>query len=399
MQLVEQHILKKTKELDELCFNSKNLYNRSLYIVRQYFFDNEKYIGFKNLYNQIKTEDCYRQLPIKVSQLVLKQIHNDFVSFFNASKAYKADPSKFLGRPSIPHYKDKLNGRNLVKYNNQAFSKKQLKKHIVHPSGTTINIKTKKENIDEVRIIPHSSYICVEIVYTQQEENLCLNKENKLSLDLGVNNLASVTSNKQGFQPLLVNGRILKAINQFYNKTKSIMQALLPEDQYSSKAIETLTVKRNRKIKHYMHHVSKLIIELCKDNDIGIIVIGKNDNWKQECNMKKPNNQNFVCIPFSMLIKQIEYKAKLVGINVVFTEESYTSKCSFLDLEEMKHHDKYQGRRIKRGLFKSYVSKKLINADTNGSYNIMRKVFPNFWKEYGIEGFVVSPTLCTPCKA
>jgi putative transposase len=398
MQLVEQHILKTTKELDDICFASKNLYNSCLYLTRQYFFETQKYIGYKRLYEQIKVEDCYRVLPIKVSQLVVKQMQDDFVSFFKASVEYKINPSKFLARPNIPHYKDKENGRNIVKYNNQAFSKKLLKEHIINPSGTTLQIKTNKENINEVRIIPHSGYTCIEVVYTQQEENLNLNKENNIAIDLGVNNLASITSNKQGFQPLLVNGRVLKSINQFYNKTKSKMQSVLPGNKEFSKAMETLTIKRNRKIKHYMHNVSKMIIQLCKDNDIGTIIIGKNDFWKQESNMGKKNNQNFVSIPFNMLIEQLKYKGGLVGITVLYVEESYTSKCSFLDEEEMCHHDKYLGRRVKRGLFKS-SSKKLINADTNGSYNIMRKVFPNFYQEYGIEGFVVSPSLRTPCRA
>ena len=250
-----------------------------------------------------------------------------------------------------------------------------------------------------MRIIPHSTYLTVEIVYTQQEEKLQLNKDNVIAIDLGVNNLTSITSNKKGFQPLLVNGRTLKAINQFYNKTRSIKQSKLPENQKTSYLMEILTIKRNRKIKHYMHHVSKLIVQLCKNNDIGTIVIGKNDNWKQESDMSKKNNQNFVSIPFNMLIEQIKYKAELVGIEVKFTEESYTSKCSFLDLEDMCKHEKYKGYRKERGLFKSTFSKKLINADTNGSYNILRKVFPKFFTEYGIEDFVVSPSLCTPCRA
>lgn len=399
MQLVEQHILKKTEELDSLCFKSKNLYNSCLYVVKQYFFEHQKYIGFKQLSNTVKSQECYQELPIKVSQLVVKQVDTEFKSFFKALKSYKKNPSGFLGRPKIPHYKDKQKGRNLVQYNDQAFYKRSLKEGLAHPSGTNIKVPTQKKKIDQMRIVPHSTYFTLEVVYTQLQENLQLNKDNVIAIDLGVNNLTSITSNKQGFQPLLVNGRTLKAINQFYNKTRSIKQSKLPENQKTSYLMEILTIKRNRKIKHYMHHVSKLIVQLCKNNDIGTIVIGKNDNWKQESDMSKKNNQNFVSIPFNMLINQIKYKAELVGIEVKFTEESYTSKCSFLDLEEMCKHEKYKGYRKERGLFKSTFSKKLINADTNGSYNIMRKVFPKFFTEYGIEDFVVSPSLCTPCRA
>ena len=135
MQLVEQHILKKTEELDSLCFKSKNLYNSCLYIVRQYFFEHQKYITFKQLSNTVKSQECYQELPIKVSQLVVKQVDTEFCSFFKALKSYQKNPSKFLGRPKIPHYKDKQDGRNLVKYNNQAFSKRSLKKGFIHPSG------------------------------------------------------------------------------------------------------------------------------------------------------------------------------------------------------------------------------------------------------------------------
>jgi putative transposase len=396
MQLTEQHILNKTEEIDDICFKSKNLYNRSLYLIRQYFFDTNKYIGFKHLSNAMKIEPSYKELPIKVSQLIIKQIHDNFVSFFNANKEYKVNPSKFLGKPAIPHYKEKESGRNLVTYNDQAFSKKLLKYGILNPSGTNLFVPTNQSNIDCVRIVPHSSYISVEIVYTKQEENLNLNKDNVVSIDLGVNNLSAITSNKQDFTPLLVNGRQLKSINQFYNKTKSMLQSLLPKNQYTSLVIDKLTLKRNRRVKHYMHNTSKFIIQLCKDNNIGTIIIGKNDNWKQNCNMRKDTNQNFVCIPFNMLISQIQYKAALIGIDVIFTEESYTSKCSLLDNEEMCHHEQYAGRRVKRGLFKS-SNGIFINADIHGSYNIMRKVFPNFYKEYGIEDFVVSPLLCNPC--
>ena len=400
MNLTEQHILPKTQEIDSLCFASKNLYNACLYVAKQHFFKTQKYIGFKELSNKIKIQDCYKQLPIKVSQLVVKQVHDTFISFFHALQAYKANQTKFTGRPNIPKYMDGIKGRNVLNYNNQAFSRIQLKKGIINPSGTNLFIRTKQKNIVAVRIMPHTNNICVDIIYTKEEQDLQLNKENILSIDIGIDNFSTITSNKQGFQPLLVKGGVLKSINQFYNKKKAIYQSQLNVNQFESNKIEQLTNKRNRKIKHYLHHVSKFVIDLCIKNDTGTIVIGKNDNWKQNVNIGRRNNQNFVQIPFNTFINQIKYKALLAGINVITREESYTSKCSFLDQESICKHDTYLGKRIKRGLFRSAFGR-LINSDVNGSYNIMLKEFPNVVSnnKHGIEGFVVNPMTLNSFRA
>ena len=176
--------------------------------------------------------------------------------------------------------------------------------------------------------------------------------------------------------PQIINGRPIKSINQFYNKKRAFLQSSMSRiGKKVSHALIHLTDWRNEKIFDYMHKASRFVVNHCLANNIGHIVIGKNDGWKQEINIGKRNNQNFVSIPLDKLIKQIQYKAQLVGIKVTITEESYTSKCSALDLEEIgKHEDHaYAGKRVKRGLFRTY-SGLLINADVNGALNILRKV-------------------------
>jgi IS605 OrfB family transposase len=205
-----------------------------------------------------------------------------------------------------------------------------------------------------------------------------------------VNNLAVCTSN-QALKPIILNGRPLKSINQFYNKKRAEMQSKL-QNKFTSKKISKLTFKRNNKIQDFIHKSSRLIVNYCIENEIDTIIIGKNDNWKQNINIGKQNNQNFVSIPHAKFINLIQYKAQLEGIKVILTEESYTSKCSSLDLEKVCKHETYKGTRIKRGLFQS--SNKLINADVNGSLNIMRKVVDDeTFKEclQSIEGLVFNP--------
>jgi putative transposase len=192
-----------------------------------------------------------------------------------------------------------------------------------------------------------------------------------------LNNLITAVNNK-GLQPFIVKGKVLKSINQFYNKQLSYYRSIENKkgNFQDTKRIGKLHLKRNNKLNTLFHRISRNIVNYCIENDIGIIIIGKNKNWKQNINIGKKNNQNFVSIPFNKLIKQIKYKSELIGIKVKETREDYTSKCSFLDLEKICRHKIYKGRRISRGLFKS-SNGTIINADVNGAFNIMRKAFPN----------------------
>ena len=208
-------------------------------------------------------------------------------------------------------------------------------------------------------------------------------------IDVGLNNLAAVTSNQVGFRPLLVNGRPLKSINQYYNKERARLQSQLPEGQFTSKRLERLTNQRNRQIQHFLHVASKLIVAELVKQGIGKLIIGKNDGWKQNIEMGKRNNQQFVQVPHARFIQMLTYKATEQGIEVILTEESYTSKCSLLDNEPLEKRDHYLGKRIKRGLFRASDGR-CINSDINGSGNIIRKVVPNAFAD-GIEAIVVSP--------
>jgi IS605 OrfB family transposase len=323
----------------------------------------------------------------------LKQVYDDWITYFKALKTYKKNPIGFTGKPRFPGYKDKQAGRNTLVYEKGAISKKALNRGMIKVSGlafqTTINTeKVTHETIKAVRIVPQSACYVLEVVY-EREADKAIEREDVASVDIGVNNLAAITSNKRGLRPFLVNGRPVKSVNQYYNKKKAKLQSLLPEGQYSSAAIVQLTHKRNLKINDYLHKASRLIVDWCKENEIGTLAIGKNDGWKQAVNMGKRNNQNFVQIPHARFIEMLEYKAKLAGIKTVIVEEAYTSKCSFLDLETIEKHEQYAGRRIKRGLFRARDGR-LINADVNGSYNILRKAVPNAFVN-GIEAVAVQP--------
>lgn len=383
MQLVEQHIIKKSddryKILDEICFKSKNLYNAALYEIRQHFFNTKQFLNWfsvDKLFKENRQNDYY-SLPCKVSQQTLKLLNQNFKSFFSLLKK-----KNYTKKKSIPKYLDKSKGRFVAVYTSQAISKKELRNGIIHLSGTDVKIKTNVngDDIAQVRVVPKNSYYKVEVIYDVEEVEELEDNENYCAIDLGVNNLATVSFNES--KPFIINGKPLKSINQFYNKRKAELQSKLSGNRKTSNKINSITRKRNNKIKNYLHKASRCIVNHLVSNNVNTLIIGKNDNWKQETNIGKKNNQNFVSIPHSQFIDMLSYKCKLVGIAIMMTEESYTSKCSFIDNEEMKHHEDYKGKRIKRGLFRTNKGK-LINADLNGSLNIMRKVIGEF--QYPIE--------------
>ena len=383
MQLVEQHIIKKNderyKSLDEVCFKSKNLYNAALYEIRQHFFNTKQFLNWFSVDKifKEKRQDDYYSLPCKVSQQTLKLLNQNFKSFFSLLKK-----KNYTKKKSIPKYLDKSNGRFVAVYTNQAISKKELRNGIIQLSGTDVKIKTKinGDDIAQVRIVPKNSYYKVEVIYNVEEIDELEDNDKYCAIDLGVNNLATVSFNDS--KPFIINGKPLKSINQFYNKRKASLQSKLSGNRKTSNRINSITRKRNNKIKNYLHKASRCIVNHLVSNNVNTLIIGKNDNWKQETNIGKKNNQNFVSIPHTQFIEMLSYKCKLIGIAVMMTEEAYTSKCSFIDNEEMKHHEDYKGKRIKRGLFRTNEGK-LINADLNGSLNIMRKVIGEF--QYPIE--------------
>lgn len=401
MNLTEKHQIKPShpyfEEIDILCFLSKNLYNSVLYILRQQFFEYEKFkknnksgkkkfkwLSWQDLCKKFAKENQqdFRALPAKVAQHVIKQVFETFHSFFEACKAYAKDKRKFTGKPKLPKYKDKL-GKNICEFDFQS-----IRKNLQLTNSNIILYPKIKRKIKLVHLVPQSYGYCIEIVYEKEPKKLKANK-NVASLDPGLNNLATLTFNKS-LSPLIIPGGPVKSINQYYNKKKGKLQSMLPEWQHWSNGLAKLTQKRTNKINDYLHKSSRFIINYLASQRINTLVIGKNAQWKQRINLGKVNNQNFVQAPIARFLDMLKYKAELKGIKVIFTEEAYTSKCSFLDLEEIKKHEIYLGKRLKRGLFQS-ADGRLINADINGSYNIMRNAIPNITFDQGIEGVVIRP--------
>ena len=263
--------------------------------------------------------------------------------------------------------KDKENGRNVFVYTNQAA---KVFNNVVYikTKQETLSFSILADSIQQVRLVPKANHIVVEIIYNK-EYTIKQDNNRYASIDLGLNNLCTLTSNVA--QSIIVDGKRLKSINHHYHKTKAELQSKLKKGKYSSKRISNLTLRRNRKIKDYMHKVSRKIVDYMEANSLNTLFVGKNVGWKDSVNLGKTNNQNFVSIPYNMLIQMLDYKCKLAGINFVIVNEAYTSKCSFLDREKIGKHDNYAGRRINRGLFKSSSGIR-INADVNGSLNIMR---------------------------
>lgn len=411
MQLVEQHVISRTDSRYEAivaaAFASKNLYNQATYQIRQAYIHEGKYLPYAEIFHRVKHLECYRALPAKVSNSILILIHKNWVSFFRAVEEWKAHPEKFTGRPKIPGYKPKEKGRNILIYDQQAIGKRVFKRTgKIVPSGLGIEIETQVswEDLDGVRIVPRGSCYVVEVVYQQQIKQAVVDPILIAAIDLGVDQLAAITSNKPGFQPRLYNGHPLKDLNHYYNQQRAHHQKhLAKQNRKTSRKLDRITTKRNRRVKAYLHTASRRIIDLSVSEGIGTLVIGLNKGWKQEVEMGRRTNQTFVQIPHSRLIEMLQYKAQLVGITVIVREESYTSQASFLDLDPIptydpknreKHH--FSGKRETRGLYRAANGRR-VQADVNGSYNALRKEFPDAFPKsqarpgQGIVGAAVHP--------
>jgi len=407
MQIVEQHIINLNspfyEECDTLCLKGKDLYNSCLYVIRQAYFNGDNVIN--QLHHLMKDTRQYKALPAKVSSSVLLMVQKNFKSFFKVNSDFKKHPSKYKAKPRIPNYLDKDNGRFLVSYTNQAISKKVFKvANKIKLSNTNIEVSTNITDfniINCVRIVPRLGYYVLEIVYTIKENDKLEDNGRYYAIDLGVNNLGTITSNDKDLKPLIINGKPLKSINQFYNKKLAFYKSQIDKrnQNKNTKRTNNLHLKRKNKIDNYLHKASKEIISLCKQNNINTVIVGKNDDWKQEIDNGKQNNQNFINIPHSRFIEMIKYKCEIDGINLIIREESYTSKASFLNLDYIPNYGdkdipKFSGYRKTRGLYKLKGCKTTLNSDVNGSYNILRKAIPNVFSN-GIEGFGVIPDVIT----
>ena len=373
--LVEKHLVKPTSpqfnELDMLCFLSKNLYNATLYSVKQHYFNTGKYLDYYevNKWFTHSNQVDYRALPAKVAKQTQMVVDRSFKSFFNLLK--QRSQGLYTKPVNLPKYLDKIRGRQVVFYERGALSLKN-EGHI-KLSKTSIIIKTQLagERVQFVRVVPKGNHIVIEVGYRVKPEDY-IDNSRYASVDLGLNNLMTVGSNC--IAPFIINGRPLKSLNQYYNKelAKKRRELWEHESRYTSKKIQALHLKRNNKVSDYTHKATSLLVNQLVSNNISNLVIGYNKEWKQDINIGSRNNQNFVQVPFYSIIRQLEYKCRLAGVRVELQEESYTSKCSFLDDEDIKKQTEYKGRRVRRGLYISGTGKE-INADINGAMNILKK--------------------------
>ncbi|WP_338258531.1 RNA-guided endonuclease InsQ/TnpB family protein [Dictyobacter halimunensis] len=397
MKLVEKHVIARSDPryavLDAACFASKNLYNAALYDMRQAFIFEGISLNYYAMDRRMQSHEAYKALPAKVAQQVLLLLERNWTSFFEALKAYKADPSTFRRRPQLPNYKQKTTGRNVLIYTMQAVSrsKRTLGRHLIQPSGLPIQVKTRQDPraIAQVRVVPKHGFVVVEIVYEQEPATSAVDPALIAGIDAGVDNVIALTSNKPGFVPVVVNGRGLKSTNQFYNKMMADLQQALGRPG-CTRRMQRLTIWRNRRIEHDLHTISRFVVELLVAEGIGTLVIGRNAGWKQEVNLGARNNQHFVQLPHARLIQMLSYKAEQKGIRVLLTEEAYTSKASFLDRDPLPTYQAgqekppvFSGKRIARGLYRAQDGR-LINADCNGSYNIIRKAAPDAFEVEGV---------------
>ena len=388
IDLTEKEIIYSTDErfnlIKELCHLSKNLYNASLYDVRQYYFETKLYRSWQSqrpIFTKNHNPDYYA-LQSHLAGEVLMQVGRQFISFFN---------NKSTKKKRIPKYKDK-NGFNVVTFPKITISKqikfdenKQLYTYTLCKKSYSLKIQSTKSNIKMVKFVYDEVNDLIKCFKIYEVEPPKLKKDNSryFSIDPGLNNIVSIYNNI-GIRPLLYNGRPIKSINQYYNKTNAKLKSESPTNIKSSKRLKQLSFKRNNKIDYEMHKISTHIINEAVKNNISKIFIGNNIGWKNEINIGRRNNQNFVNIPYTKLFYQLSYKGLLNGIKVIFTEESYTSKASFFDKDELpvyreSYNQKFSGRRIKRGLYRDSKGN-IWNADLNGAANIMRKCSDKAYK-------------------
>lgn len=426
----EQIWIESNDLLSNLCYISKNLWNEANYVVRQLFTQKDKdgndcgnYMRYADLDYLIKNKsENYYKLPPATSQQILKILDRSWKSFFEAIKDWSLNPTNYLGRPKLPGYKKK-DGRFLLIFTNRQIKIKDgyliFPKRLDELNKQKIRTRLDDEvDLREVRIIHIGGKYVVEIVYKINECQLNLNKDRIIGIDFGLRNIVTI-GNNIGEKPVIIKGGVLKSINQFYNKRKAEIQSIYDRQplmcllkdkkviyRKTGPTIQKLTNDRNRKIKDVMHKYSRWIVDYCILHNIGTIVNGVSSRWKQDINLGRKTNQNFVLISTDKLRKMIKYKAEEIGIDVIDQEESHTSKCSFLDDEVIGHSGIYMGKRIYNatchgGLFKSSTGK-IINADVQGAYNIIKKAIPKAFtnlqviRSDGIEGVGLHPIRVNP---
>ena len=372
--------------IKELCHIAKNLTNEAIYNVRQYYFIEGEYLNYEKNYALLKNSENYKMLNSNMAQQILKEVDGSFKAFFSLLRLAKKGKYNFKDI-KLPHYLPKDGFTTLVigfvriKDNKLVIPFSNLYRKTHEPISINMPPILTDKKIKEIRIIPKSNARFFEIQYTYEAyiEQKELNTQNALAIDLGVNNLCTcVTTQGKSF---IIDGRKLKSINQWYNKENARLQGIKDKQKIEGTTKKQLSLSRNRnsKVNDYMSKTARYIINYCLANDIGTLVVGYNETFQRSSKMGKQNNQNFVNIPFGKLRDKLEYLCKLYGINFYKQEESYTSKASFFDGDEIPIYNadnpkeyEFSGKRIKRGLYRT-KSKMLFNADVNGALNILRK--------------------------
>jgi len=394
----ERHVINRNHVIwgacDELCFQSKNVFNYANYVMRQQFIETQKVIKYNDLTFQLKTSDCFKELGSNSAQHTLKMLCKSWKAFLVSVKDYYKNPSKYLGKPKLPKYKDKQGRHICVLTNMQSqiqngylyFAFTRLK-----PFNNLFRTKVQGHHL-QTRIIPQGGNYILEIVYEKEVVEQPTESHNIASIDLGVNNFVTMANNIDA-KSIIINGKGIKSYNKYWNKEISKFKSIAKKENKLdwTKRQARLTNKRNNKMEYFMHKASKEVINYCLELDIDTIVVGLNKEWKQEANMHKSVNQTFVQIPYDKFISKLAYKCEDAGIKFITNEESYTSGTSFLDAEIPCKDNYNKSRRIYRGMFKSNNGT-LINSDLNGAYQIMKKVFPNAFAN-GILGVDLHPVV------
>ena len=384
-QQVKHLSKKKFKNLKYLCHIAKNLKNQAIYNVRQHYFKNKKYLSYNENYKMLKDSENYKKLNSNMAQQILKEVDESFKSFFVLLKLAKT--GQYNGKIKLPNYLAKDGFTTLV------IGFVRLKDDILIVPYSNLFKKTHQEikiklppvlkdkKIKEIRIIPkqHFRYFEIQYIYEVEEVQRELNKNNALGIDLGIDNLCTCVTNAG--VSFIIDGRKLKSINQYYNKINAKLQSIKDKQKTSRTTLrqKRITRKRNNRINDYLSKSARIIVNYCLNNDIGRIVLGYNENFQRNSNIGSINNQNFVNIPYGKLRDKLIYLCKLYGIEFKLQEESYTSKASFFDGDEIPIYDKenqkeciFSGKRIKRGLYQTSKGYQL-NADCNGALNILSK--------------------------
>ena len=388
---VEQQAIHKNNRIwdvvDRCCLYSKNVYNEANYLVRQEFINNDKHILSANEVQKImQPMDCYKKCGSQAAQKTIQLIDKMWKSYFLSIKDWKKNPSKYLGMPKLPKYLKK-DGRQVFMLKNVQCSINDGLFRISYKPFKQYTVKTHANGrLIQCRFVPKANHFVMEIVYEIEVPDTKKENNRICSIDLGTENFVTMVNNI-GEMPIVVKGGAIKSVNQFYNKRKAELQSELKRTTGNdwSKRLQRLTDKRYEKIKYLMHCISKQIVGYCVLYDVDTLVIGLNKKWKQE----NQQMQNFTYIPYDVFINQLKSKCEENGIQFIMTEERYTSGTSFLDNEIPIKRNYNKSRRVYRGLFISDKGIK-INADVNGAYQIMKKVFPEVFNN-GIEGAGLHP--------